>query len=166
RSRAVSAALALVHVAEVDSHRLDVDQHLTGAWRRVRHFLELEDFGSPVAFEGNCPHLVISSERAGCGGLSTRIVATIRASRAPKVQFVARIRSPRVSKPALVATIRVPRAPTPALVATIHEPRVARPGLVATIRLLVLRHLIRPAARASSFVIQHPGSPSCTQHHL
>ena len=45
----VLAAFALVNVAEVDSDRLHVDQHLAIGRSRVRHILEAQDIGSAVA---------------------------------------------------------------------------------------------------------------------
>src|SRR5207249_8909875 len=81
----------------------------------------------------------------GARGLTPPIVATIRASRAPKPSLVATIRASRAPKASLVATIRASRAPKASLVATIRASRAPKPWLVATIRLTTPIHWGVPA---------------------
>jgi len=58
RLLAVVAALALIHVSEVDADRLDVDHDLAGARGGIRHLFVLEHLGPPVPLENYCAHQV------------------------------------------------------------------------------------------------------------
>ena len=56
RLLAVVQSLALIDVSKVDAHRLDVNENLAVARRRIRHLFVVEDLGPTIAFEDHRVH--------------------------------------------------------------------------------------------------------------